>query len=387
MGKAMLKRREFLYFAGSGVVLSVLRSEAVRGQGLGTDYDVVVVGAGVAGLAAAERLLALGGDIKVLVLEAQDRIGGRVHSVDLENVSRDAELGAMYLLDDVAADWSAIADFGLTLDTLEDGKKTLYPGMGALVDAMASSSSGQVQLNSEVKEIFWREGLVGVSYANRGLSSAVTARRLVISLPSGVLRDSPPKMTPPLSAAKLLALKNMESERALTVAMLFPKESAALRDGMQQWSAHTASSRFRATRDAEGALLLEAQFLGARAEPLVGQPDAVLGALALRGFADALEAELKVADAIWMASHDWLADPFARGAKTLAATTADHLTLAENMGNTVFFAGEATADPLEVGTVHGAFASGLRAAREVASSLDIALEDEDPNSPVILDLF
>ena len=43
------------------------------------DLDVVVVGAGVAGLAAARTLRDQG--MRVLVLEARDRIGGRVHTV------------------------------------------------------------------------------------------------------------------------------------------------------------------------------------------------------------------------------------------------------------------------------------------------------------------
>eukprot|EP00698_Gefionella_okellyi_P007351 TRINITY_DN1791_c0_g1_i1.p1 TRINITY_DN1791_c0_g1~~TRINITY_DN1791_c0_g1_i1.p1 ORF type:complete len:464 (+),score=93.85 TRINITY_DN1791_c0_g1_i1:88-1479(+) len=42
-----------------------------------TEVDVVVVGAGVAGLAAAQRLTKSG--LKVAVLESRDRIGGRVH--------------------------------------------------------------------------------------------------------------------------------------------------------------------------------------------------------------------------------------------------------------------------------------------------------------------
>jgi monoamine oxidase len=43
-----------------------------------TDYDVIVIGAGIAGLAAARELSDLGYD--VLVLEARDRIGGRLYT-------------------------------------------------------------------------------------------------------------------------------------------------------------------------------------------------------------------------------------------------------------------------------------------------------------------
>ncbi len=41
--------------------------------------DVIVIGAGAAGLAAAKKLRAAGLDIKVV--EAMDRIGGRAHTV------------------------------------------------------------------------------------------------------------------------------------------------------------------------------------------------------------------------------------------------------------------------------------------------------------------
>jgi polyamine oxidase len=48
---------------------------------------VVVVGAGIAGLAAASRLRRVG--IECLVLEARDRIGGRPHTIDLAGVPVD----------------------------------------------------------------------------------------------------------------------------------------------------------------------------------------------------------------------------------------------------------------------------------------------------------
>ena len=44
-----------------------------------TTYDIIVIGAGVAGLAAAGRLVAAGK--RVIVLEARDRIGGRIHTI------------------------------------------------------------------------------------------------------------------------------------------------------------------------------------------------------------------------------------------------------------------------------------------------------------------
>ena len=43
------------------------------------DCDVVIIGAGAAGLAAASTLLRRGQSI--IVIEARDRIGGRVHTI------------------------------------------------------------------------------------------------------------------------------------------------------------------------------------------------------------------------------------------------------------------------------------------------------------------
>src|SRR5688500_11963147 len=47
-----------------------------------SDFDVAVVGAGAAGLAAAHRLA--GTPLSVVVLEARDRVGGRAHTVTPE---------------------------------------------------------------------------------------------------------------------------------------------------------------------------------------------------------------------------------------------------------------------------------------------------------------
>jgi monoamine oxidase len=59
----------------------------------GTDRDVVVIGAGLAGLHAALTLEAAGLD--VLVLEAQQRVGGRIHS--MRQLGNTAEAGGTYI--------------------------------------------------------------------------------------------------------------------------------------------------------------------------------------------------------------------------------------------------------------------------------------------------
>ncbi len=56
-------------------------------------HDVVVIGAGLAGLNAASLLQAAGAD--VLVLEAQARVGGRIHS--MRQLGRNAEAGGTYI--------------------------------------------------------------------------------------------------------------------------------------------------------------------------------------------------------------------------------------------------------------------------------------------------
>lgn len=49
------------------------------------EYDCIIVGAGLSGLAAGERLLSHSQDLRILVLEARDRIGGRVNTVSLND--------------------------------------------------------------------------------------------------------------------------------------------------------------------------------------------------------------------------------------------------------------------------------------------------------------
>ena len=80
--------------------------------------DVVVLGAGIAGLAAAERLGAAGQ--RVVVLEARDRIGGRIHTVDDPGLNVPVELGAEFVHGLPAELVELIRETGLTLEAVSE---------------------------------------------------------------------------------------------------------------------------------------------------------------------------------------------------------------------------------------------------------------------------
>jgi monoamine oxidase len=77
---------------------------------------------------------------------------------------------------------------------------------------------------------------------------------------------------------------------------------------------------------------------------------------------DSLVAELET----WHA-HNWSADPFTRGAYSyvLVGGMAAQRRFGEPVDGTLYFAGEATNAEGHCGTVHGAIATGERAARAI----------------------
>ena len=76
-------------------------------------YDVVVLGAGLAGLSAARDLARAGAD--VLVLEARGRVGGRVEQVTLDD-GRIVQLGGEVVGNGHTAYQELVAELGLHPD-------------------------------------------------------------------------------------------------------------------------------------------------------------------------------------------------------------------------------------------------------------------------------
>jgi len=94
---------------------------------------------------------------------------------------------------------------------------------------------------------------------------------------------------------------------------------------------------------------------------------------AVASLADAMDLDVRRVARHVMASfaHDWGRDPFARGAYSypLAGGSDAAKRLARPVRHTLFFAGEATDEEGRSATVHGAIASGYRAAAQVARAL------------------
>jgi monoamine oxidase len=80
--------------------------------------DVLVLGAGMAGLAAAERLAA--GGRRVLVLEARHRVGGRMHTLTSPDGSHAVEMGPEFVQGDFPALLDLIHAAGLGLEVIPE---------------------------------------------------------------------------------------------------------------------------------------------------------------------------------------------------------------------------------------------------------------------------
>src|SRR5262249_48582561 len=72
--------------------------------------SIVIIGAGVSGLAAAEELIR--SSVQVTVLEARDRIGGRIHTIRHRDSNFPVELGAEFIHGKAPEILNAAAKFG-----------------------------------------------------------------------------------------------------------------------------------------------------------------------------------------------------------------------------------------------------------------------------------
>jgi monoamine oxidase len=416
-------------------------------------FDVLILGAGVAGLTAAQELSAAG--LRVLLLEARDRVGGRIFTH--HTAKYPVELGAEFAHGCPPQIFSLVEEEGLRLAELEwkiarrkdnrwtDGSETLESAERLMADMRAGQDDESFQelidhteASPEVKEqaLGFVEGfhaadprrvsvhsLIKSNAADEqiegdrqfrfaeGYESLVKAisRRIhwdrchlrlgtpvaeihwdtkrvlcktsagdeaqaaqaIITVPLGVLKAGGLRFTPALPQ-KEKALQKLEMGPVVRACLCFRgkfwESEPRLRDVSFMvtddphfpawWTSHPLPFPIL-TGWAAGKYALALGNLSS--EQIIHR---AIESLAQTFGMDIARLQGELESGFM---HNWQADPFSRGAYSYALVGGSNAgaELGAAVDKTLFFAGEATDSSGHNGTVHGAIASGKRAAREV----------------------
>jgi monoamine oxidase len=211
------------------------------------------------------------------------------------------------------------------------------------------------------------------------------ARAAIVTLPIGVLRDeSALTFTPEVSSHRNM-ISRIEMGHVAKVVLRFRsafwEEAKFLEPRLRSGAPKQATWNFLHTRGLpfptwwttapSSAPLLTAWSGGPAAQRLMDLEETALIDVTISSLSKALAIQRsKVEDQLqgWF-SHNWSRDPYSRGAYSYAGVggTAAQKALSRPIEETIYFAGEAT-ESEETGTVSGALASGLRAARRYLAS-------------------
>ena len=247
-------------------------------------------------------------------------------------------------------------------------------GYDALVRAMSEhidSSRREMVMNCAVTEVHWRRGEAVV----RSAQAEFHAERAIITVPLGVLKSDAIVFLPALKE-KLSALKLLAMGPVVRVPLRF-------RTKFWEQEPETAGMSFLFTDNPHFPTwwtsnplpypMLTGWAAGHHALALQGKTHAEIIHSAVMALAEILEMQpayiqKQLADAF---VHNWQDDAYSGGAYSYTCVGGIDAarTLAAPVADTLYFAGEATNFEGYGGTVHGAIATGERAAQEVLQSL------------------
>jgi monoamine oxidase len=129
------------------------------------DADVIVIGAGAAGLAATRSLLAAG--CRVALLEARGRIGGRVWTEPFHGVAFDH--GASFIHAEQTNPWTTIAQHLGVATAIDPRRRLLFIGARqASEQEVAAFTAARTQAQSQVLEAAGAGRAVSIAEAVRG---------------------------------------------------------------------------------------------------------------------------------------------------------------------------------------------------------------------------
>ncbi len=255
-----------------------------------------------------------------------------------------------------------------------DHQYRIARGYESLVRAVADRIDRglcDIVMNTPVNEIAWRQGEV---IASAG-STEYLASRAIVTLPLGVLKSGSVAFSPGLPE-KQNAMSFLEMGPVIRVSLCFQEK-------FWEHDPKIADLSFLFTDDQQFPTwwtsnplpypILTGWAAGPNAKTHSGRSKDQIVTSAVQSLARIMKIEGPELRRHITESfvHDWQADPFSRGAYSYTAVGGMDAAkkLAETVVDTLYFAGEATNGDGYNGTVHGAIASGLRAAKELLQSL------------------
>ena len=438
--------------------------------------DIVIIGAGAAGLSAAFELSRAG--LQVEMIEARDRVGGRMFTLHDATLNHPIDLGAEFVhglapeiwdpvqrhklnITEVEGDmWCSIdgklqpcnffaqadkilsamdnefadknkadesfldflarrfpgkdheqakqwatgyvsgfnaADPGLVsvrwlvdsrrADEKIEGERAFHiaGGYQSLLDILLRELEDRkvkIRLNTIVTGIKWRPGSVEILANGPQTETSFSAPRALVTLPLGVLQASGfVRFEPDLPPEKQIALDKLAMGKVVRVILCFRERFWRDVHGSSD-SRSLADLSFLFSRDnffptwwtqmPEPVPMVVGWAAAKSAERLAGLgKDAVIDK-AVDSLSSLLHVQKSKVQSQLTAAyfHDWDSDPFSQGAYSYVKVGGEgcQRTLGSPLSDTLFFAGEATATSGHNGTVHGAIASGQRAAQDILKS-------------------
>jgi monoamine oxidase len=422
--------------------------------------EVIVIGAGASGLAAARTLHDKGK--KVIVLEARNRLGGRVwsdrswpdvaldmgaswiHGVEgnplaalaetykLKTVSTDEDSAVLYNTDGTKLSdrkfdeiesmfdkvLSRLEELRAEYEEADEDDISLQAALDKLLMDMDLSDEELKQLNYEVNVTieheyaadvaklsmyYWDadEGFAGddvlfpngydqimqnlaadltvrlehvvseIAYDDKGVTvttaqGVFTAEQVVVTLPVGILQRGSVRFSPSLPEEKQTAIGRLGMGVLNKLYLRFDEIFWDEEDWIGYIPANKGewSDYVNIAKVVQKPILLcfNAGVYGAQIEAFSDEKIVDAAMQTLRTIYGP-----EIPDPTdWLISR-WISDPFAGGSysyRAVGATSEDHDALAKPVAGRLLFAGEATSHE-ESATVHGAYLSGLRAAKEI----------------------
>ncbi len=485
LGFRWIVLQSFICGSFSGVALPRQRWRSHRREIVGSTNraetkKVIVIGAGVAGLTASIRLAQAG--VSVILLEARDRIGGRVFTQIAGGMDAPIEYGAEFIHGKAREIWDLLKERGIRpteveghswcvsqqklvpcdffsevdgiLEKMDDNNadesflsflQRCFPnperdsgleeakrhaigyvsgfnaadpalvGVHWLVEEMRAEEKTEgdrafrlkngyrdlldilrqkmealdivLRLNSVVEEVGWQNSRASVKARNESGELNLSAAAVLITVPLGVLKASAGvegaiRFTPDLPAPKLDALEKLEMGKVIRVVLRFrerfwEKIHPAAKKSLADMSFLFSEDKLFPTwwtANPETYPIITAWAPFRSAEDLSGHDPVFVAQSAVDTLARLLSADPRMVETSLEGAyfHDWQCDAFSRGAYSYGKVGCDgaQQALGAPVEGTLFFAGEATDTSGNNGTVHGAIASGERAAEEILNILN-----------------